>query len=227
MTSNALVLASVLLGAAALPAQEPQPDTTAQKVNTLLMTLASAPEKKDRSDAAEELLRMGKTAVPALVVAVKNDKAAIRYHAVAILGGMGADGSAAIPELIGAAKSPKEDAGVRQRAIYSLGEIREDEKRCVPFLLETLQGGDPDLDELAGEALGKFGSKAKPAVPGLVKMVEGRKGKLEVVVGVLGKIGPEAKAAVPALQGLAADPNYREMQPLIERALDQIQIDRK
>src|SRR5262249_5587294 len=169
----------------------------------------------------------GKTAVPALVAAVKDDNAAVRYHAVAILGGMGADGAPAIPELIDAAKSPKEDAGVRQRAIYALGEIRAAEQRCVPCLLETLQGKDPDLDELAGEALGKFGSKAKSAVPGLVKMVEGRQGKLGVVVGVLGKIGPEAKAAVPALQGLAADPQYRELQPLIERALDQIQTDRK
>src|SRR5262249_9788014 len=161
-------LASALLGAASLPAQEPQPEPTAKKVNTLLLTLASAPEKKDRANAAEVLLRMGKTAVPALAAAVKDDHAAVRYHAVAILGGMGADGAAAVPELIDAAKSPKEDAGVRQRAIYSLGEIRAAEERCVPFLLETLQGKDPDLDELAGEALGKFGSKAKSAVPGLV-----------------------------------------------------------
>jgi hypothetical protein len=80
---------------------------------------------------------------------------------------------------------------------------------------------------LAGEALGKFGSKAKTAVPDLVKMVEGRKGKLEVVVGVLGKIGPEAKAAVLALQGLATDPIYKELQPLIAKALEQIQTDRK
>jgi HEAT repeat protein len=227
MTSSAVFLTIVLLGAAPLPAQEPQPDAPAKKVSTLLTTMASAPEKKDRSNAAEELLRMGKTAVPALVTALKHHNAAVRYHAVAILGGMGSDAAAAVPELICAAKSPKEDAGVRQRALYSLGEIRADEQRCVPFLLETLQGGDRDLNELAGQALGTFGVRAKAAVPALVKMVEGRKGNLEVVVAALGQIGPEAKAAVPALKALQVDPKYEEIRPRVERTLEQIQTDPK
>jgi HEAT repeat protein len=227
MTSNAFFVATLWLGAASVPAPEPQSDATAKKVNSLLRTMASASEKTDRSNAAEELLRMGKTAVPALVAAVRHTNATIRYHAVAILGGMGAGGAAAVPELIRAAKSPKEDAGVRQRAIYSLGEVRAGERRCVPFLLETLQRGDPDLAELAGEALGKFGGKAKSAVPALVKMVQRRSKKLEVVVRVLGKIGPEAKAAIPALKALQADPKYEEIRPRVERALQQIQTERK
>jgi HEAT repeat protein len=226
MTLNAL-LVSVLLAAAPVPADEPKPDATAVKVNTLLKTMADSPDKKDRTAAADELLRMGKTAVPALSVAVKHDSATIRYHAVAVLGGIGSDAVAAVPELIEVAKSKKEDAGVRQRAVYALGAIRADEKRCVPFLLETLQGEDRELDELAGEALGKFGAKAKAAVPGLTKMVEGRKGKLEVVVTVLGKIGPEAKAAVPALKALLEDAKYAQLRPTVGRALEQIQTDPK
>jgi HEAT repeat protein len=227
MTSSAVFLTAVLHAAAAAPAQEPQPDAAAKKVNTLLLIMANAPQKEDRADAAEELLRMGKAAVPTLVTALKHDDATVRYHAVAILGGVGSDAAAAVPELIRVARSPREDAGVRQRAVYSLGEIRADEERCVPFLLDTLQGGDRDLNELAGEALGKFGARAKAAVPALVKMVEGRKGKLEVVVTALGRIGPEAKAAVPALKALRADPKYEELQPLVERALEAIQTDLK
>jgi HEAT repeat protein len=225
MTLKVLFLTAVFQGATPVPAQESRPDATTAKVRTLLTTMASAPEKKDRSDAADELLRMGKSAVPALRAALKDDKTDIRYHAVAILGGLGADGAPALPELLRTAQAPKEDAGVRQRAIYSVGEIRANEKRCVPFLLKTFQGGDPDLHELAGEALGKFGAKAKSAVPALTGMVTNRQGKLEVVVAILGQIGPEAKAAVPALEGLLTDPRYRELQPLIERTLKQIRND--
>jgi RNA polymerase sigma factor (sigma-70 family) len=206
---------------------EPPADPVAVKVNTLLNTMATAPDMKDGTAAAEELLRLGKPAVPALIAAMKHDNATIRYHAVAILGGLGPDGAAAIPDLIRITGVPKEDDGVRQRAIYSLGEIRTDETRCVPFLLETLQGGDQDLDDLAGEALGKFAARAKSAVPTLVKMVEGRHRKLEVVVGVLGKIGPEAKAAVPALKGLLADPRYDELKERVQSVLDDIQKDEK
>src|SRR5262249_43780505 len=124
--------------------------------------------------------------------------------------------------LVRVAKSPKEDAGVRQRAIYSLGEIQADEKLSVPFLLDTFLGGNAALDELAGEALGKFGHKAKDAVPSLVAAVKARKGKLELIVGVLGKIGREAKAAIPALKALSEDARYKELQPLVRRALAQI-----
>jgi HEAT repeat protein len=225
MTSSAVFLAIVLLRVESVPAQEPQPNVTAKKVNTLLTVMASATEKKDRSNAAAKLLRMGKAAVPALVAALKHVNASVRYHAVAILGGMRLDAAAAVPELIRAAKSPKEDRGVRQRAVYSLGEIRADQRRCVPFLLEALQGGGRDLDVLAGEALGKFGAKAKASVPALVKMVDGRKGPLQVVVAALGQIGPEAKGAVMALKALQADPQYQEIRPLVERALQQIQTD--
>lgn len=224
MTLRILTFILVVLGV--VSAQEPPADT-AGRVNRLLATMATAAEKMDRTKAAEELIKLGKNAVPALTSAIKNDNPAVRYHAAAILGGLGADGAAAVPGLITAARSPKEEAGVRQRAIYSLGEIRADEQRCVPFLLETFQSGDAELAELAGEAIGKFGSKAKGAVPGLEKMIGDRRGKLEIVVGVLGKIGPEARSAVPALQDLLADPKYKEIKPLIEKAIEQIQAQDK
>jgi hypothetical protein len=97
----------------------------------------------------------------------------------------------------------------------------------VPFLLTTFQGGNRDLVDLAAEALARFGPKAKAAVPGMVKMVEGRTGKLEIVVTILGKIGPDAKAAVPALKELAKDAKYKEIQPDVEAALEAIQPARR
>jgi HEAT repeat protein len=223
MISRTLLAGLVLFG---LSPADPD-DATTRKVNALLTTLAESPSKKERNDAAESLLRLGKPAVPALMAALNDRKATIRYHAVAILGGLRSDAAAAVPRLMRAVGSEKEDAGVRQRALYSLGEIGANEKECVPFLLTTFQGGNRDLMELAGEAIGKFGPKAKAAVPGLVKMVEGRTGKLDVVVSLLGKIGPDAKAAVPALKELAKDAKYKEIQPDVEAALGQIQPARR
>src|SRR5262249_35359434 len=120
MVRTAAFFVAVMLGAG--PKQPdvptgPKPDATSRAVNGHLKTMANAPKKKDRSNAAEKLIRMGKPAVPALVTAMRHEQTAVRYHAVAILGGMSSDAAAAVPTLVRVANSPKEDVGVRQRAV--------------------------------------------------------------------------------------------------------------
>jgi hypothetical protein len=106
-------------------------------------------------------------------------------------------------------------------------QLRADEKPSLPYLLEAVQDEKRDLDELAGEAIGRFGARAKGVVPASSKLIDQRRGNLEVIVKALGQIGPDAKAAGPALRGLHDDCKYESLRSVVQDALSRIEQEKK
>ena len=114
-----------------------------------------------------------------------------RARAAGSLGGFGPAGSPAIPVLIQAANA--KDIVVRGPAVGALGEIHQQPDVIVPLLMKYLD--DDNLNTAAAEALGGFGSVAKPAVPKLVALLKiPDKDLRHAVTESLKKIDPEAAA---------------------------------
>lgn len=114
-----------------------------------------------------------------------------RARAATDLGSFGPAGSPAIPVLIQAANT--RDIAVRGPALGALGKIHQQPDKIVPFLINYLD--DDNLNTPAAEALGGFGSVAKPAVPKLVSLLKiPDKDLRHAVTDSLRKIDPEAAA---------------------------------
>lgn len=90
-----------------------------------------------------------------------------RSSAVNDLGGFGPAAKAAIPALIQAVKG--NDEGTRSSAITALGEIHGEPEVVIPLLITYLD--DKDLNDEAADALGKYGTLAKAAVPRLIPLL--------------------------------------------------------
>lgn len=114
-----------------------------------------------------------------------------RSFAANSIGRFGPAARCAIPVLIQAVKG--NDAPVRGTAVSALGEIGCEPDVVIPALIACL--GDDDVNDEAAEALGKFGSLAKAAVPKLIPLLKVPDKDLHTaVVEALRKIDPEAAA---------------------------------
>ena len=112
-----------------------------------------------------------------------------RARAATDLGSFGPAASRAIPVLIQAANTT--DIAVRGPALGALGKIHQQPEKIVPFLVKYLD--DDNLNTPAAEALGGFGSVAKPAVPKLISLLKiPDKDLRHAVTDSLKKIDPEA-----------------------------------
>jgi hypothetical protein len=114
-----------------------------------------------------------------------------RVEAVQDLGDLGAAAKSALPDLIRALKG--QDAAIRAAAISSLGKIRSEPDTVIPLLIPYLE--EDELDAPAAQALGEFGGLARPAVPKLLPLLQGKdKGERAAAREALLKIDPEAAA---------------------------------
>jgi HEAT repeat protein len=105
-------------------------------------------------------------------------------------------------------RDPKVPLRDRLHLIAELG-FSKDTESSVPLLIDTLMNSDPAIRAAAAHVVKQVGSRAKAAVPALVKLlddeaVENAGSKLflgadEIVCRALGRIG---QAAVPALTKL-------------------------
>ncbi len=98
-------------------------DADPDQVVGALVTALGDPDEDVRQSAQAALPKLGKTAVPHLIEAMKSDKAALRISAIQTLGEIGADAAAAIPELKAVLLRAKDDAG--QFAAVALAGIAE------------------------------------------------------------------------------------------------------
>ncbi len=125
------------------------------------------------------------------VVITFTDADGRRAGAASRLGDFGPAGSQAIPALVQAANSS--DSIVRGPALGALGKIHQQPDVIVPLLMKYLD--DDNLNTPAAEALGGFGSVAKPAVAKLVALLKIRDKDLhQAVTESLKKIDREAAA---------------------------------
>ncbi|MEM4359164.1 MAG: HEAT repeat domain-containing protein [Candidatus Bilamarchaeaceae archaeon] len=150
----------------------------------------------------DEIVTIGKLAVPVLIDALKDEYWNVRWGAAIALGGIaekGGDCSAAVPALIDALKD--ENGGVRGVAAWALVEIG---KPAVPALMDALKDENLDVRWRAAEALVKIG---KPGVPALIDALKDKDWKVRRgAAEALGKIG-DARA-VPALIDALKDWNW-------------------
>ncbi len=171
-------------------------------VPALARDLRGAWDARSRRSAAEALGRIGPAAagaVPALVKALEDRAAYVRYGAAGALGRIGPAAAVAVPALVKTALQDP-DRGVRGAAAYALGKIGPGAAGAVPTFARALENQDGAVRRKAVEALVKMGPAAAAAVPALVKALEDRESHVrEWAADALGKIGPRAAAAVPAL----------------------------
>ena len=108
-----------------------------------------------------------KGAVPELITIYKQAKTTEEKDAIAYLFcSIGPEAEEAIPSLV----HELENIDSAPSAIFALGAIHSKPEIVVPILTKCLATNYPWRQNVA-EALGKFGADAKPAIPGLVKLM--------------------------------------------------------
>jgi len=112
-----------------------------------------------------------------------------RMRAAYELGEFGPAARTAIPGLIRAVKG--NDLFSRNLAITALGNIHGEPEVVIPLLMSYLD--DDNMNVVAAEALGKYGGRARAAVPRLIPLLKINDPEdLEVVQAALKNIDPEA-----------------------------------
>jgi HEAT repeat protein len=100
-----------------------------------------------------------------------------RSAALAILARMGPRAAAAVPTLVAmlAGRSDaREKVSERGAAAGVLGEIRGDPRRVISALVGALEDDDAEVRRKAARSLGRYGPRARVAVPALRKLAEAR-----------------------------------------------------
>jgi HEAT repeat protein len=201
-------------------------------VTKLIETIKDKDKSKfTRAEAIDALGALGgeaKAGVPALVDCLQDRN--VRPNAVLALGRIGPQAKEAMPALItllkdksvfnnghrgGWVTSRRQIVSARATIIQTMTKIGLEPKQCVPALAEIVADDDEDLRFVpafqqgclaAVKALEPLGSKAKDAVPALMKLLDNTaawqwnpQGPREAIV-ALGKIGRDAKPALPALR---------------------------
>ena len=115
-----------------------------------------------------------KPAVPALIALLKDADPDVRGTAAFTLQSLGPVASAALPSLLTCLQDPSYT--VQYHAILGMGQIRQEPERVIPLLITYLDKPlDPHWARLRNCAIGslrQFGTRAKPAVPILLRLLE-------------------------------------------------------
>jgi HEAT repeat protein/lysophospholipase L1-like esterase len=163
------------------------------------------PDEGVRREAARALGRIGGAARPALVEALCDERASVRWRAAQSLSGLGV-GVDAVPSLIQALRN--DDGYVRGFAAWTLGSLGKEAQDAVPALVEALQRDEGYERGGPASALAQMGPAASAAVPALVEALRSGDGDRRwKAARTLGRIGPGASAAIPDLTGALEDRN--------------------
>lgn len=164
-----------------------------------------------RTAALHLLAEAGKAAVPALIQAMKNEKAG--FWACLVLAEIGPDAADAVPALTEALATSQRPE-MRREAVLALASIGPASMGAVPVLTGLLTDPDISVSSGAAYALGSVGPAAKTSVPTLSKSAEGSDPFLQAVsVWALAKIEPKDNArkekAVAVLTAALKSPDSR------------------
>jgi len=231
MTTHLGLHRAVLTATVALAPIAASPQRSPANVAGEVQALAN-PDPEVRVVAAEALGGLGRgaaQAVPALIVALADLDAGVRWHAAVALAAIGPPSVAPLVRVL-----TGEPAARRAGAAFALGRMDREAADALRPLTGAL--GDPDaaVRENAAEALGRLGPEASAAVPAVVHLfsdpdpyVQGKAadaaagigpGAIPALVGALGERDPNVRwCAAIALGRLGAA--AREAVPALTRAL--------
>ncbi len=169
--------------------------------------------KKMRANIASILGRIGPAAAPATnaLAALVNDKDShVAQEAAFALAAIGPAAKDAVPELIKALESGKDNDSNAIEIACCLGKIGPAAATAESVLVKQLQGSDADLALMSAWSLAQISPAsagiAGNAVPVLVKALSlSAPQSKQLAAGALGSFGPLAKDAVPALEKTAVD----------------------
>ena len=136
---------------------------------------------KNRDIAATELLKLGNSAVPALVACLESKHKDVPLLAAEALGKMGSDAKDAVPILSEAFENGNGEAGI------ALGKIGPEAKSAVQVLITSLN--NKKFKQIAIRSLGRIGPEAKNAILPLTELLNTSNEKTIVRIhGALAKI---------------------------------------
>jgi HEAT repeat protein len=156
-----------------------------------------------RVAATEALISAGPAAVPLLTGALWSEDDGTRFSAVLALGQIGGPARSATPSLL---KRLEDDGIIRLRAAETLGLIGAHD--AIPFLTPMLKDPAADARTAAAAALIRLGADANLVIPVLVDLLQEKDpGDRRVAVEQLLTLGREARPAVAALSKALQDEN--------------------
>lgn len=157
-------------------------------------------------EAARALGSIGKTALPALIEAMRKKDPFIRRRAAAGLADLGPDAKDAVPVLVDAL-GDTEDGWVPRVACWALRNIGPAAKNALPRLRELLKENNNLLQMDAARAMVAIDPKAEEARPVLRKLIERYPGQIGVkAAAALGKMEGGLATALPVLIKGLEDP---------------------
>lgn len=148
-----LGLAFSLLTAAAAHAQQSEPDPRFDQQESL--EALESEQVYRRQVAAEFLAKWGDGSVVTPLVRHMHNDPSVIVRKICLMGLLGRGDESLVPEFIKVLKA--EDANLRQKAVYALGELRTDEGYTA--LLGMLEDSAPETRIEAVEAIAKFSKK--------------------------------------------------------------------
>src|SRR5262245_44994643 len=172
-------------------------------------------------------------AVAPLRKAAADENPAVRAQAIFALGRLSANDQPTIEAIVG--RLTDKEVTVRRASVRALQMIKPDRKVSIPLVVKLLEDADPNVAMLALSAiaeggpevvpvltealehsearywaclaLSEIGAAAKPAVPGLTKVLADERPEVRLQATIaLAEIGPDARPAVPALVKQLTDP---------------------
>jgi HEAT repeat protein len=155
--------------------------------------------------ALESMEAVAEPATPALLRALKDDNAFVRWGAVRVLGKLPPPKQeGAVTEL--AKLLADENGDVRITTAAALERYGPAAKEAVPALIKALKAEDAETRVWSIQALAAVGPEAKGAVGDLIRSLADREaGVRRAAAEALGKFGPVAKDAALALNKAAED----------------------
>ncbi len=212
MSPNRIVqlaaLAIAALGMAASAAG--QEDVDSPDLASLIRSLGSG-----GTASADELVRIGKPAVPGLLEVVQSGRPPARYRAMEVLGRMGPDASEVLPDLVEVAPNlGSTELPTLIRAVGNLLPYRESipelEAKLIPMILKAYESASGQAREgvvmSADRTLARFKLKADAEIAELQTALENPDSYLrELAAELLGRRGSDAKPALKSLDEAAGN----------------------
>lgn len=161
-----------------------------------LMNLAESEHIRSRAAFALGYMARPKALLPLLEV-ITNSQSSIRLDAVSALQHFGTNAQPALPLLIECLKD--KDEMVAKEAAWSLGELKLEPDLVVPALISNAKTNRPILFNFVVDALEKYGTSARSAVPLLLEALRSKDESMRNnATNALTQIAPEFLTNAPS-----------------------------